>query len=92
MTNKNSTSQSSVTPVRATAIAAAVLFTDMLLHGLAIPILPLLPAVVEQGPTATGFLVLLLRGGDDRGPSSLRAVRLPSIIWPTLQVLPLGHS
>lgn len=37
-------------------MAAAVLFTDMLLHGLAIPVLPLLPAVVEQGPAATGIL------------------------------------
>ncbi|MER7420780.1 MFS transporter [Micromonospora peucetia] len=33
-----------------------MLFTDMLLHGLAIPVLPLLPAVVEQGPAATGIL------------------------------------
>lgn len=44
------------TPARATVVAAAVLFTDMLLHGLAIPVLPLLPAVVEQGPAATGIL------------------------------------
>ncbi len=44
------------TPARATAVAAAVLFTDMLLHGLAIPVLPLLPAVVERGPAATGVL------------------------------------
>ena len=28
----------------------------MLVHGLAVPVLPLLPAVVEQGPAATGFL------------------------------------
>ena len=45
-----------VSPGRATAVAAAVLFTDMLLHGLAIPVLPLLPAVLEQGSAATGIL------------------------------------
>ena len=44
------------TPVRATAVAGAVLFTDMLLEGLAIPVLPLLPSVVEQGEAATGIL------------------------------------
>ncbi|MFT0846843.1 MFS transporter [Actinomycetaceae bacterium L2_0104] len=32
------------------------LFTDMLVHGLAVPVLPLLPAVVERGPAATGAL------------------------------------
>ena len=42
-----------VSPGRATVVAAAVLFTDMLLHGLAIPVLPLLPAVLEQGSAAT---------------------------------------
>lgn len=47
---------SDATPLRATVVAAAVLFTDMLLHGLAIPVLPRLPAVVEQGPAATGIL------------------------------------
>lgn len=45
-----------VSPGRATVVAAAVLFTDMLLHGLAIPVLPLLPAVLEQGSAATGIL------------------------------------
>lgn len=37
------------TPARATAVAGAILFTDMLLQGLAIPVLPLLPAVAERG-------------------------------------------
>ncbi|MCX4385741.1 MFS transporter [Micromonospora peucetia] len=57
-TPSNSTvaSTSGAAPARATVVAAAVLFTDMLLHGLAIPVLPLLPAVVEQGPAATGIL------------------------------------
>ncbi|MFB4320517.1 MFS transporter [Actinomadura sp. 21ATH] len=32
------------------------MFTDMLVHGLAVPVLPLLPAVVEAGPAATGVL------------------------------------
>ena len=44
------------TPARATAVSGAILFTDMLLQGLAIPVLPLLPAVVEQGAAATGIL------------------------------------
>ncbi|PXA75146.1 MFS transporter [Auritidibacter ignavus] len=56
MTTNNSKSPRGATAARATAVAAAVLFTDMLLHGLAIPVLPLLPAVVEQGPAATGIL------------------------------------
>ena len=34
----------------------AILFTDMLLQGLAIPVLPLLPAVAERGAAATGVL------------------------------------
>ncbi|MFV0461184.1 MAG: MFS transporter [Actinomycetales bacterium] len=44
------------TPGHATLVAGAILFTDMLLQGLAIPVLPLLPAVVEQGAAATGIL------------------------------------
>ena len=44
------------TPARATAVAGAILFTDMLLQGLAIPVLPLLPAVAERGAAATGVL------------------------------------
>ena len=46
----------SVTAGRATAVAGAILFTDMLLQGLAIPVLPLLPSVVRQGAAATGVL------------------------------------
>lgn len=45
-----------VSSARATTVAALVLFTDMLLHGLAIPVLSLLPAVAEQGAAATGIL------------------------------------
>lgn len=44
------------TPTRALIVGAAAMFTDMLVHGLAVPVLPLLPAVVEQGPAATGIL------------------------------------
>lgn len=43
-------------PTRALVVGSAALFTDMLVHGLAVPVLPLLPAVVEQGPAATGIL------------------------------------
>ena len=44
------------TPTRALIVASAALFTDMLVHGLAVPVLPLLPAVVDAGPAATGLL------------------------------------
>lgn len=43
-------------PVHALIVAMAALFTDTLLAGLAAPILPLLPAVVNAGPTWTGIL------------------------------------
>jgi MFS transporter, DHA1 family, solute carrier family 18 (vesicular amine transporter), member 1/2 len=48
-------------PTRATstlalAVACLALFADMLVYGLAIPVLPLLPSVVAAGPTATGAL------------------------------------
>ena len=36
--------------------ACLALFADMLVYGLAIPVLPLLPSVVAAGPTATGAL------------------------------------
>lgn len=57
MTTHNPVSTSGgTTPNRALIVGAAALFTDMLVHGLAVPVLPLLPAVVEQGPAATGIL------------------------------------
>ncbi|HEY4004336.1 MAG TPA: MFS transporter [Pseudonocardia sp.] len=40
----------------AISVACLALFTDMLVYGLAIPVLPLLPSVVAAGPTATGAL------------------------------------
>ncbi len=43
-------------PTRALIVGSAALFTDMLVHGLAVPVLPLLPAVVDGGPAATGVL------------------------------------
>lgn len=56
MTTTPTSRAASATPARATAVAGAILFTDMLLQGLAIPVLPLLPAVVEQGAAAIGIL------------------------------------
>lgn len=57
MTTQHSTpSSEGTTPTRALFVGSAALFTDMLVHGLAVPVLPLLPAVVEQGPAATGLL------------------------------------
>lgn len=44
------------TPTGALIVASTALFTDMLVHGLAVPVLPLLPAVLEAGPAATGVL------------------------------------
>lgn len=55
-THKNVSTPGATTPTRALIVGAAALFTDMLVHGLAVPVLPLLPAVVEQGPAATGVL------------------------------------
>ena len=56
MTTNVTSRVSGATPARATTVAGGILFTDMLLQGLAIPVLPLLPAVVEQGAAATGIL------------------------------------
>jgi MFS family permease len=41
---------------RALVVAGIALFVDMLVYGLAVPVLPLLPAVVKAGPAATGIL------------------------------------
>lgn len=43
-------------PAAAVAVACAALFTDMLVYGLAVPVLPLLPSVAEAGPAASGLL------------------------------------
>ncbi|QUB99522.1 MFS transporter [Cellulosimicrobium cellulans] len=43
-------------PRAAVAVACVALFTDMFVYGLAIPVLPLLPATVGAGPAATGLL------------------------------------
>ncbi|MEV0027974.1 MFS transporter [Nocardia sp. NPDC050793] len=40
----------------AVVVACVALFTDMFIYGLAIPVLPLLPATVDAGPAATGLL------------------------------------
>lgn len=57
MTTRNSASFArGTTPTRALIVGSAAVFTDMLVHGLAVPVLPLLPAVVEAGPAATGVL------------------------------------
>ncbi|WP_257181237.1 MFS transporter [Corynebacterium cystitidis] len=42
--------------VRALVVASLALFVDNLVIGLAVPVLPLLPAVVEAGPAMTGVL------------------------------------
>lgn len=40
----------------AVAVACIALFTDLLVYGLAIPVLPLLDATVDAGPVGTGLL------------------------------------
>jgi MFS family permease len=40
----------------AIAVVCVALFVDMLVYGLAIPVLPTLPATVDAGPTGTGLL------------------------------------
>lgn len=55
-THDPATSGRGTTPTRALVVGSVALFTDMLVHGLAVPVLPLLPSVVEQGPAATGVL------------------------------------
>lgn len=55
-THSSSSPPQGTTPTRALIVGSAALFTDMLVHGLAVPVLPLLPAVVEAGAAATGVL------------------------------------
>lgn len=47
---------SATSPRAAIAVACLALFTDMVVYGIAIPVLPLLPATVAAGPAATGLL------------------------------------
>lgn len=57
MTTQDSTSSPrGTTSSRALTVAAVALFTDNLVVGLAVPVLPLLPSVVEAGPAWTGVL------------------------------------
>ncbi|WP_424446662.1 MFS transporter [Microbacterium sp. CH-015] len=56
MTTSHTAPAGGTTSTRALVVSSAALFTDMLVHGLAVPVLPLLPAVVEAGPAATGVL------------------------------------
>lgn len=55
-THDPATSGRGTTPTRALVVGSIALFTDMLVHGLAVPVLPLLPSVVQRGPAATGVL------------------------------------
>ena len=56
MTTPHTAPTGGTTPTRALVVSSAALFTDMLVHGLAVPVLPLLPSVVAAGPEATGIL------------------------------------
>jgi DHA1 family solute carrier family 18 vesicular amine transporter 1/2 len=51
-----SSSSSTTTSRAALLVAGVALFTDLFVYGVAVPVLPLLPAVVEAGPSATGVL------------------------------------
>ena len=50
------TAQPTTSPRAALVVAVFALFTDLFVYGVAVPVLPLLPAVVEAGPSATGVL------------------------------------
>ena len=43
-------------PRMAVAVSCIALFTDMLIYGILIPLLPLMPAVERAGSSATGLL------------------------------------
>ncbi|WP_257504907.1 MFS transporter [Actinomyces sp. 594] len=51
-----SSTEAATNPHVAVTVACVALFTDMLLYGILIPVLPLLPAVAEAGASATGLL------------------------------------
>jgi len=48
--------RATTSPRAALLVAGVALFTDLFVYGIAIPVLPLLPAVVGAGPSATGVL------------------------------------
>lgn len=50
------TGSRTTSPRAAVVVSCIALFTDMLVYGIAIPVLPLLPTTVAAGPAATGFL------------------------------------
>ncbi|MFJ4163951.1 MFS transporter [Microbacterium sp. NPDC089698] len=52
LSNTQTTSRSRI----AVVVACVALFTDMLVYGIAIPVLPLLDATVQAGPLGTGAL------------------------------------
>ncbi|MFT4245306.1 MAG: MFS transporter [Micrococcaceae bacterium] len=57
MTNKLAKAKNQKTLSRnAIIVSTMALFTDTLIMGVVIPVLPLLPSVVEKGPAATGIL------------------------------------
>lgn len=56
MTATRSAPAGFVRPRTALIVACIALFTDMLIYGVAIPVLPLLPATVHAGHAATGAL------------------------------------
>ncbi|WP_247595288.1 MFS transporter [Actinomyces procaprae] len=51
-----SSSGATTSPRMAVVVVCVALFTDMLVYGILIPVLPLLPAVTAAGPSATGLL------------------------------------
>ena len=95
-TQDASSSPQGTTPTRALIVAAIALFTDNLLVGLAVPVLPLLPSVVEAGPAWTGILfasyavavvVAALFAGrivDRRGPKTPLLIGLIGLAMATL--------
>ena len=50
-------------PRAALVVAFVALFVDMLIYGIAVPVLPLFPAVASGGDATTGLLFAVYAGG-----------------------------
>jgi len=83
----------------AVIVSCTALFTDMLVYGMLIPLLPLMPAVQRFGASATGLLFaayaammiavtpLAGRFVDRRGPHRARQIAVDAVRLPLLAVV-----
>lgn len=56
MTTPAATPATTTGPRMAVVVSCIALFTDMVVYGIVVPVLPLLPSVATAGPSATGLL------------------------------------